>query len=111
MKNNEGGTKNVDSNSTDSITTTSTVISTKKNVSRSTENTIVQKHTVSKDNDIDKSDSNDPTIKNLKDNKGQLEDNDNLNLHDMATVQFLDQLNFDNGDLDDDEIEYIEELI
>ena len=29
----------------------------------------------------------------------------------MATVQFLDELNFDNGDLDDDEIDYIEELL
>ena len=29
----------------------------------------------------------------------------------MATVQFLDKLNFDNGDLDDDEIDYIEELL
>ena len=111
MKKKEDGTKTVDSNSIDSTTTTSTVISTKKNVSRSTENTIVQKHTVSKNNNSDKSDSNDQTIKNLNDNKGHLEDNDNLNLHAMATVQFLDQLNFDNGDLDDDEIDYIEELL
>ena len=66
---------------------------------------------VPKKNNSDKSDSNDQTIKNLNDNKEHLVDNDNLNLHAMATVQFLDQLNFDNGDLDDDEIDYIEELL
>ena len=82
-----------------------------KSVSRSTENIIVENHTVPKNNNSDKSDSNDQTIKNLNDNKGHLEDNDNLNLNAMATVQFLDQLNFDNGDLDDDEIDYIEELL
>ena len=111
MKKKEDGTKTVDSNSIDSTTTTSTVISNKKNVSRSTENIIVENHTVPKKNNSDKSDSNDQTIKNLNDNKGHLEDNDNLNLHAMATVQFLDELNFDNGDLDDDEIDYIEELL
>ena len=49
-KKKEDGTKNVDSNSIDSITTTSTVISNQKNVSRSTENTIVENHTVPKNN-------------------------------------------------------------
>ena len=72
---------------------------------------MVENHTVPKKNNSHKSDYNDQTIKNLNDNKGHLEDNDNLNLHDMATVQFLDKLNFDNGDLDDDEIDYIEELL
>ena len=111
MKKKEDGTKTVDSNSIDSTTTTSTVISNKKNVSRSTENIMVENHTVPKKNNSDKSDSNDQTIKNLNDNKEHLEDNDNLNLNAMATVQFLDKLNFDNGDLDDDEIDYIEELL
>ena len=114
LKNKEDGTKNVESNSIDkidSITTTSTVIGNKKNVSHSPEVAIVQKHTVPKNNNSDKSDSHDPTIKNLKNNKRDLEDNKNLNLHDMATVQFLDELNFDNGDLDDDEMDYIEEFI
>ena len=111
MKKKEDGTKNVDSNSIDIIITTSTFVSYKKNVSRSNENTIVENHTVPKNNNSDKSDSNEQTIKNLNDNKGHLVDNDNLNLHDnMATVKFLDELNFHNGDLDDDEIDYIEEL-
>ena len=48
MKKKEDGTKTVDSNSIDSTTTTSTVISNKKNVSRSTENIIVENHTVPK---------------------------------------------------------------
>ena len=39
------------------------------------------------------------TIENLKDNKRQLEDNNSSNLHDMATVQFLDQQNVDNNDI------------
>jgi len=95
LKNKEDRTKNVD----------------KKNISHSPELAIVQKHTVPKNNNSDKSDSHDPTIKNLKNNKRDLEDNKNLNLHDMATVQFLDELNFDNGDLDDDEMDYIEEFI
>ena len=86
MKKKEDGTKNVDSNSIDSITTTSTVISNKIIVSRSTENTLVEKHTALKNNNINKSDFNDQTIKNLKDDIGHLEDNDNLNLHAMATV-------------------------
>ena len=107
----EDGIKNVDSNSIDSITTTSTVIGNKKNVSHSHEVAIVQKHTVSKNNNSDKSDSHDPTIKNLKNNERDLDDNKNLNPHDMATVQFLDELNFNNGDLDDDEMDYIEEFI
>ena len=111
MKKKEDGTKTVDSNSIDSTTTTSTVISNKKNVSRSTENIIVENHTVPKNNNSDKSDSHDPTIKNLKNNKRDLDDNKNLNPHDMATVQFLDELNFNNGDLDDDEMDYIEEFI
>ena len=89
MKKKEDGTKNVDSYSIDIITTTSKVISNKKNESRSTENTIVEKYTVRKNNNTDKSDSNDQTIKNLNDNKGHLQDNDNLNLHSMATVQFF----------------------
>ena len=29
----------------------------------------------------------------------------------MATVQFLDQLNFDNSDIDDNEMNYIEQFI
>ena len=38
-------------------------------------------------------------------------DNDNLNLLAIATVKILDELKFDNGDLDDDEMDYIEEFI
>ena len=59
-----------------------------------------------KKNDSYKYDSNDLTIENLKDNTKQLEDNNSSNLHDMAAVQFLDQLNFDNSDITN-EINYI----
>ena len=72
---------------------------------------MVQKDTVSKNNNIDKYDSNDLMFENLKDNERQLEDNYSLNLHDMATVHFFDQLNFDNSDIDDNEMNYIEQFI
>ena len=69
---------------------------------------MVQKDIVSKNINIDRYDSNDLTIENMKDNEWQLEDNNSSNLHDMATVQFLDQLNFDNSDIDDNAMNCIE---
>ena len=69
---------------------------------------MVQKDIVSKNINIDRYDSNDLTIENMKDNEWQLEDNNSSNLHDMATVQFLEQLNFDNSDIDDNAMNCIE---
>ena len=69
---------------------------------------MVQKYIVSKNINIDRYDSNDLTIENIKDNEWQLEDNKSSKLHDMATVQFLDQLNFDNSDIDDNAMNCIE---
>ena len=57
LKNNEYGTKNTESDQTYSVTSTSIDISKKK--SRPTKNIIVQKDTVSSNNNIDKYDSND----------------------------------------------------
>ena len=93
LKNNECGTKNTESDQTYSTTSTSTVISNKKYISRPNDNTTVQKDTVPKNINIDKYDYNDLTIENLKDNERQLEDSNSKNLDDIATVQFLDQLN------------------
>ena len=47
---------------------------TKKNVSRSTNDNVVEKYTVPKINNINKYDSNDLTIKNKKDEKLYIED-------------------------------------
>ena len=44
------------------------------------------------------------TIENLKDNERQIEHENSSNLHDKATVQFLDQLNFDNSNIDENEM-------
>ena len=72
---------------------------------------MVQKDIVSKNINIDRYDSNDLTIENMKDNEWQLEDNNSSNLHDMATVHFFDQLNFDSSNIDDNEMNYIEQFI
>ena len=47
----------------------------------------------------------------MKNNERQLEDNNSSNLNDMATAQFLDQLNFDNSGIDDNEMNDIEQFI
>ena len=59
---------------------------------------------------IYKYDFNDLTIENLKDDERQLEDNNSSNLQDMVKFQFFDQLNSDNSDIDDNEINYIQQL-
>ena len=64
LKTNEYGTKIVESDRLDSTLSTITVISYKNYISRSTDETIVQKVTVPKIKNIDKHDSNDRTIKN-----------------------------------------------
>ena len=74
LTNNECGTKHTESDQTYSTTSTSTVISNKKYISRPNDNTTVQKDTVPKNINIDKYDYNDLTIENLKDNERQLED-------------------------------------
>ena len=53
----------------------------------------------------------DHTIKNPKDEKRQLEDKDSSHSNDINTVDFLNHVNFDNGDFDDNAIDYIEECI
>ena len=49
--------------------------------------------------------------KNQIDNKVQIEDKTVSDSHDMEAVEFLDHINFDTPDFDDDEIDYIEESI
>ena len=50
-------------------------------------------------------------MKNQIDNKLQIEDNTVSHSYDMEAVEFLDHINFDTPDFDDDEIDYIEESI
>ena len=42
----------------------------------------------------------DQTIQNLKDEKRQIEDKESSNSYEMEAVEFLDHINFDDGDFD-----------
>ena len=50
-------------------------------------------------------------MKNQIDNKVQIEDKTVSHSYDMEAVEFLDHINFDTPDFEDDEIDYIEEYI
>ena len=52
-----------------------------------------------------------PMIKKLVPQIDQLEVKKSLDYHDMEDVEFLDQINFDNGDFGDIAIDYISETI
>ena len=50
-------------------------------------------------------------MKNQIDNKVQIEDKKVSHSYAMKAVEFLNHINFDTLDFDDDEIDYIEESI
>ena len=50
-------------------------------------------------------------MKNQIDNKIQIEDKTVSHSYDIEAVEFLDHINFDTPDFEDDEIDYIEETI
>ena len=50
-------------------------------------------------------------MKNQIDEKLQIKDKKVSHSYDMEAVEFLDHINFDTPDFDDDEIDYIEESI
>ena len=52
-----------------------------------------------------------PKIKILIPQINQLEVKKSSDYHDIEAVEFLDHINFDNGDLDDDTIDYLSETI
>ena len=52
-----------------------------------------------------------PTIKTMIPQINQLEFKKSSNYHDIEAVAFLDHIIFDNGDFDDDNIDYISETI
>ena len=43
--------------------------------------------------------------------KKQIEDKESLNSYETETVEFLDHINFDNDDFDDNAIDYMAESI
>ena len=77
-----------------STTSTSTVIIHKKNISRKTNNTIVQNPSVTKNNNTTKYDFNGPSMKNQIDNRLQIEDKTVSHSYDMGAIEFLDHINF-----------------
>ena len=89
LKNNQGGTKTVESYCIDSTTSTSTVIGDQKNDSHSTIDNIVLKNTVPKIKNSTKYDSNDLTIKKKKDEKEYIEDRKTSQSYSMETVAFF----------------------
>ena len=52
-----------------------------------------------------------PTIKELIPQIDSLEVEKISDYHDIEAVEFLDQINFDNGDFDDIAIDYLSETI
>ena len=69
----------------------------------------VEAHTTGKSNNMGKILFTVTTIKKLIPQINQLELKKSSEYHDIEAVEFLDHINFDNGDFDDDEIDYIEE--
>ena len=98
-------------NSTGSTTSTSTIISKKKTISLKTNNNIVHNPTIAKNNNITKYDFDGTSMKKQIDNKVQIEDKTVSHYYVMEAVEFLDHINFDTPDFEDDEIDYIEESI
>ena len=97
-------------NPTDSTTSTSTVIS-KKTISGKTKNNIVQNPTVTGKSNTTKDDFDGTSIKNKIDNKLQIEDKSVSHSYAMEAVEFLEYINFESPDFDDDETDYIEQSI
>ena len=79
--------------------------------SNSTVDKVVLKNSVPKINNSTKYHSNDLTIKTKKDEKEYIEDEKNSQAYSMEAVAFFDRLNFDDPNIDESEIEYIENSI
>ena len=98
-----------------STTSTTVSIPQKKIVCRTNETNKIEKtveaHTTGKTNNMGKILFTVPTIKKMIPQINQLELKKNSNYHDIEAVAFLDHINFDNGDFDDDNIDYISETI
>ena len=104
-------TKTVESDHTNSTTSTNTVIGNQKNDSQPTVDNILLKNSVPKINNNTKYHSNDLTIKNKKDEKEYIQDEKTSQSYSMEAVAFFDRLNFDDPNNDESEIDYIENSI
>ena len=108
-------TKKSRTNLIGSATSTTESISQKKIVCRTNESNKMEKtvdaHTIGKSNNMGKIFFTVLTIKKLIPQINQLELTKSSDYHDIEAVEFLDHINFDNGDFDDDAIDYIEESI
>ena len=47
----------------------------------------------------------------MKHQKNTIEDKESSSSYEMEAIEFLDHINFDNGDFDDNVIDYIAEII
>ena len=108
-------TKKSQNNLIGSTTSTTEHILQEKTVCRTIEinkiiNT-VEAHTTGKINNTDNSLFTVPTIKKLIPQIDQLEVEKSSDYHDMTAVEFLYHIHFDNGNFDDNLIDYIVECI
>ena len=98
-----------------STTSTTVSIPQKTIVCRTNETNKIEKtveaHTTGKSNNMGKILFTVPTIKKLIPQINQLELKKSSDYHDIEAVEFLDHINFDNGDFDDNVIDNIEEYI
>ena len=98
-----------------STTSTTEIVPPEKNMCRTNETNKIEKqqrHILQgKTNNMGKSLFTVPTIKKIIPQINQLELKKSSNYHDIEAVAFLDHINFDNGDFDDDNIDYISETI
>ena len=111
LDNNLNGNKTEVSDHIDSTTSTNTVIGNQKIDSHSTVDKVVLKNYVPKINNNTKYHSNDLTIKTKKDEKEYIEDEKTSQAYSMEAVAFFDRLKFDDPNIDESEIEYIETSI
>ena len=98
-------------NLTGSTTSTSIVISHLKTISFHTNNDIVLTPATPKRHHTTKYNVTSISTKNQINEKLQIEDKKDSYSYDMEAVEFLNHINFENIDFDDDEIDYVEESI
>ena len=72
---------------------------------------MVQPNNTKSTDNIKKHDFIVPVFKNLNDQNIQLQDLESSIPYDTEAVKYLDHINFENADFDDNEIDYIEQYI
>ena len=82
-----------------------------KNNSNPPDDNMVQNNNTKSTDNIKKHDFIVPASKNLNDQNIQLQDEESSVPYDAAAVEYLDHINFENADFDDNENDYIEQFI